>query len=344
MKNSFRNYNKIYLKVLLDGNKKRKVNDFNYLLIELNKLVKSISILFPENSNIKSSIGKGYLTHTPWISIFEKNNYGLTIIFYPLLNGYSINICQKTADFFNSKEGVLELKNNRIKMEKYLKPLMKKIGWKNNYPEFFYDNNKGVITRGESYLISSPVCKFVKNNDNALDIEKTFNDIKTLFYYLSEYQELSIVNPTLGDLNLIKKDKRNYLEVINKYFKFYHNYFSNNNIVKDIIVGDGYFNNRSTVDRNKNKKIQLIKTELGDDAEKKVVIYEKRNLLLKNRADLAQKVKQKDTDGDGYDVESYYPNGKIKKIEVKSSLNDNKTIYISKREWEMFKNKETLIY
>jgi len=60
------------------------------------------------------------------------------------------------------------------------------------------------------------------------------------------------------------------------------------------------------------------KKELGDRGEALVIIWEQQSLREKNREDLANKVR-KVPDGEGFDILSYYPDGREKLIEVKTT-------------------------
>lgn len=92
--------------------------------------------------------------------------------------------------------------------------------------------------------------------------------------------------------------------------------------------------------------INFIQNEIenkrtGDAGELWVVNFEKEYLKEKGRPDLADKIKhssREEGDGLGYDILSFYPNGKPKYIEVKTTKgNFETTFYITRNELEWSK-------
>lgn len=77
--------------------------------------------------------------------------------------------------------------------------------------------------------------------------------------------------------------------------------------------------------------------QTGDNGEQLVIKHEKAFLIQAGRADLAEKV-QKAKDGEGYDIFSYYKDGKQKYIEVKTTSGPNtRPFMITDNEWEFMK-------
>lgn len=100
-------------------------------------------------------------------------------------------------------------------------------------------------------------------------------------------------------------------------------------------------------------KLASVKKKIGDFGEKLVLNYEKDALLAAGRKDLAGKVEHSSVvtgDGLGYDIQSFFPDGTPKYIEVKTTKQDKPAeFYLSKKEKkvadQMFRDgKKYLIY
>jgi len=102
------------------------------------------------------------------------------------------------------------------------------------------------------------------------------------------------------------------------------------------------------VDRKKfDEELELktsIKKNFGDLAERAVRDYEKAVLNKEGYPDLAEKVHILDTHGTGYDIQSYYSDGKAKNIEVKFVGQNKDHFYISKNEYNELLNGNTTIF
>ena len=80
--------------------------------------------------------------------------------------------------------------------------------------------------------------------------------------------------------------------------------------------------------------------DIGNRGETLVFELEKHFLQITGNESLADKIAYKD-DGVGYDILSYFPDGREKYIEVKTTQTIDKPYYISRKELEfMGKNKE----
>ncbi|WP_339030542.1 protein NO VEIN domain-containing protein [Spiroplasma endosymbiont of Cantharis nigra] len=327
-----------------------KVNDQKTL--EVKKILKSIAeeiMLFfnLDKNKINLSIGQGNITFTPWIGIDETNDLFMTIIFYPIEDGLTINICQKTEKLTKNKEGKQLLIKNREVLSNYLNNSFKDLNWKNSYPKSFEENK---WDRGASYSKSSPISIFLNiEKSNFEEFNNYFLKVKNFFDFIKKDWKFKFATPDNYIDIFSKESKKDYndvFDVIDKYYSY--SFFES----KDILLNLKEFDMENTkkanyngINRLKHKEILNNKVLNGDKAEDHVVFFEKKSLINENRLDLAKMVRKLDTDGDGFDVLSYFPDGKIKRIEVKSSKNvKNKTIYISQREWELFESAKSIIY
>ncbi|ALD66604.1 protein NO VEIN domain-containing protein [Spiroplasma cantharicola] len=327
-----------------------KVNDIKSIKVkQILELVKNeiISFFNLDKNKVKLSIGQANITFTPWIGIDETNHLFMTIIFYPSENGLTINICQKTEELIKTKRGRELLVENRKVLNDYLNNNFKDLNWKNSYPKAFENNG---WDRGTSYAKSSPISIFLNiEKSNFEEFNNYFLKVRNFFEFIKQDWKFNFANPD-NYIDILskdsKKDYKDIIEVIDNYYSY--SFFDSKDFplnLKEFNIIDKEKTRDTKISRIKHKKILSNKILNGDKAEDHVVYFEKKSLINENRIDLAEMVKKLDTDGDGFDVLSYFPDGKIKRIEVKSSQNiNNKSIYISQREWDLFESSKSLIY
>lgn len=86
---------------------------------------------------------------------------------------------------------------------------------------------------------------------------------------------------------------------------------------------------------------EIENKRVGDAGELWVVNFERESLIKAGRPDLANRVRhmsKEEGDGLGYDILSFFPNGKLKYVEVKTTKGDfETTFYISRNELEWSK-------
>lgn len=97
---------------------------------------------------------------------------------------------------------------------------------------------------------------------------------------------------------------------------------------------------KSTINRDDAKSKRLAQESLGQQGEQLVERWEKEELCKQGKAELAEKVHVLTTDGDGYDVISYFSDGREKYIEVKTTTGPSSTyFYLSENERLVAKEK-----
>ncbi|MEN9912846.1 MAG: hypothetical protein RLY66_254 [Candidatus Parcubacteria bacterium] len=92
-------------------------------------------------------------------------------------------------------------------------------------------------------------------------------------------------------------------------------------------------------------ELNKTRARIGSLGEEIVLKFEKDSLIMKGRSDLAEKVQRVSLQNTyaGYDIESYHEDGKVKKIEVKSTSVEQSKVFsfnISRNEKKVAENEE----
>lgn len=313
--------------------------------------------LIDGNYKVKGSMGQSYKSDCPWIAIFNpditstiQRGVYIAILFRKDMNGFYLTLNQGIKNFqdlYHSKKY-----EYAIKVANYFKDVIDNSSFSKG-SIYLGDVKSG--DRSYGYEKTTIISKYYPSgnyDDNLfladlLEIVAIYSEISKLFE-TNNYNDL--IKMILSEGQSVVMDGDSAIEQIQQYidpeseipFGFR----------KKIIEQKPYIDKNDKyklITSPRLGKIDYVKKTIRDmkiglHGEALVVEYEKERLILLGREDLADKVKwiSKESDGFGYDIESYDINENGKefsiKIEVKTTSSRIDTdFYISKNEIEASK-------